>query len=471
MSGAMRSKLFLPILLALLVVALFAALIVFKRTRAVWQPQKHLLLITLDTTRADRLGCYGYDKPTSPNLDALARDGIVFDLAIAQAAVTPVSHASILTGLDPYHHGLRVMHGLVENSLPAEHQTLAEIWQDGGGATAAFVSAYPVTADFGLDRGFDFFEDQFPLSNGEGLKTEKGTVNTGRSQRRAHATTDAALEWLDKEADLEQALFMWVHYFDPHDPHVPPPREFMMRFKPEVRDEVLALQAIYDADICFMDFHMGRLIEAFKERGVWDDTIVVVVADHGEGLGDHGWWSHGILYQEQIRVPLVVRVPGGKQGLRVPSLVRTIDLMPTILDLAGAPQRRLPAMDGASLVEALQTGKTKEGRIAYADSVNILTYVRPDSKTLKDKKNDKLYCLMNASHKLIYHQLNPDDTEFYDLAADPAEQNNLAAQKPPEMVEMMQRLEAMDPFSEILPGMTPTDLERIRKLRELGYNQ
>ncbi len=153
------------------------------------RPRKNVLLITLDTTRVDRLGCFGHSSPTSPNLDALARQSVLFELAISQAAVTPVAHASILTGLDPHHHGLRVLHGLVENTLPPDCVTLAELWRESGGRTAAFVSAYPVTEAFGLEQGFEVFDAHFARADGEGLTAADGTVNAEASQRSSEATT------------------------------------------------------------------------------------------------------------------------------------------------------------------------------------------------------------------------------------------------------------------------------------------
>ena len=205
---------------------------------------KHLVLITLDTTRADHLGTYGYEKPTSPNLDILAQQGVVFDMAISQAAVTPVAHASILTGLEPYHHGLRVLHGLEGNALDDSQVTLAETWAANGGESAAFVSAYPVTEAFGLHQGFDVFDAEFPQADGAGLVTESGTVNTGLSQRRADATTDAALAWLDTRASQDRPLFLWVHFFDPHDPFVLPPQNMLDLFphsKQSRAEELIAM--------------------------------------------------------------------------------------------------------------------------------------------------------------------------------------------------------------------------------------
>jgi arylsulfatase A-like enzyme len=433
-------------------------------------PGMHVLLITLDTTRADHLGCYGYGRATSGNLDALAAECTQFDLAIAQAAVTPVSHASILTGLEPYHHGLRVMHGLVANRLPDDRQTIAEIWRGCGGRTAAFVSAFPVTASYGLDQGFEHFDASFPKADGEGLVGPTGVVTTGGSQRRAEQTTRAAIDWLDEHADSSRPLLMWVHYFDPHDTVLLPPQEFLDRFRSPSQERADVLRTVYDAEVLYMDHWVGRLIDAFKRHGLWDRTMVVVVADHGEGLGDHNWWTHGILYQEQIHVPLLIRIPGVKGAAHVGSLVRTIDLMPTVLEAAGVPESVWPAMDGRSLVPVMGSAERHGSLQAYSDSVNMLVYGRPDDRD-PDQKLDKLYCVMNERYKLIYHQLKPGETEFYDLQTDPKELRNLAATKPPVMEALLERLMSLGALSDIEPGMIQTDLERLNRLRDLGYVQ
>ena len=292
------------------------------------------------------------------------------------------------------------------------------------------------------------------------------------SQRKADKTTEEASEWLgNKKTDPAKPMFMWVHYFDPHDPKFLPPQEFLEIFEPSSQKKEDILRAIYDAEVLYMDYHIGKLLEALKKSNLWDNTIVAVVADHGEGLGDHDWWSHGILYQEQIRVPLIIRVPDIKGGVRIPSLVRTIDLMPTILEAAGVKSTLWPPMDGESLIETMQTGKTKKQRYAYADSVNIMSYGRLDTKEKRDKKNDKLYCIMNRTHKLIYHQLQPDKTEFYNLKTDPGEMSNLATSKPSEMQQLIDRLKSYNALSDIMPGMTSSDLDRIEKLKSLGYIQ
>lgn len=430
--------------------------------------QPNVLLITLDTVRADHLGCYGHDRPTTPNLDRLAEEGMVFDLAIAQAAVTPVSHASILTGRDPFHHGLRVLHGVEANRLPDEEVTLAEIWSEAGGETAAFVSAYPASAAFGLDQGFQHFDATFEQNDTEDLTSERGIVNTGMAQRRADATTRAVVDWLNARSDPARPFLIWVHYFDVHDNLLRPPRSILKGFKPRSPTRVGALRAMYDAQLFYLDSYIGLLFEHLRELNLWDDTLVVVISDHGEGLGDHNWWTHGILYQEQIRVPLIIRLPRSSRGGRISALVRSIDLMPTILEAAGLDPAVWPAMDGQSLVELMRTGSSAEKRLAYSDSVNLLTYGRPDGAP-SDRKNDKLYCLMNERYKLIRHQLEPENSEFYDLRNDPGEEKNLAAETPPEMRELAEQLERLDPFSEIMPGATSTDPEAEEKLRHLGY--
>jgi arylsulfatase A-like enzyme len=440
------------------------------------RPTLHVLLITVDTMRADRLGFDGYARPTSPQLDALAQQSTVFAQAIAQAAVTPVSHASILTGQNPYRHGLRVLHGHVANRLEESAQTLAEVWRAAGGQTAAFVSAFPATASFGLDQGFDHFDAQFQQSDGKGLVSPTGVVVTGMSQRGADETTRAAIDWLRDRDVRRKPLFLWVHYFDPHDANLTPPPEWLnaqlaSAFPPASARKDDYLRAVYDAETCFMDAQIGRLVREFQRRGLWEHTLLVLVGDHGQGLGDHNWWGHGILYQEQVRVPMFIRWPGVAAGQRVDDLVRTIDLMPTILEAAGVSAQLYPVMDGISLGSAIHTGRVEPAREAYSESVNMLTYGRPDSPNLSDPKTDKLYCLMTGDHKLIYHQLRPEETEFYDLAADPLEEVNLASVRPAAMDSLTRRLEALAAFSPIMPNMTTTDYERLERLRSLGYIQ
>ncbi|MFQ5491460.1 MAG: sulfatase [Phycisphaerae bacterium] len=427
-----------------------------------------MLLITLDTTRADRLGCYGYGGGTSPNLDRLAAAGVVFERAMAQAAVTPVSHASILTGLNPYRHGLRVMHGLARNRLGDGQVTLAEVLEGAGYATAGFVSAFPASRRFGLGQGFETFDDDFGHTNANQLVTDRGIVNTGRVQRTAKDTTDRALAWLRARGD--GSFFLWVHYFDPHDPQLLPPPEYLMQFN--VPDEVMAdtpqrLRAIYDIELRYMDLHIGRLIDALQQAGRFEETVTVVVADHGEGLGDHNWWTHGILYQEQIRVPLLVKAPGVKPGRRVASVVRTLDIMPTVLELAGVGRKDWPAMEGVSLAGVL-TGSTPVPKLAaYADSVNKLTYTFAEGLT--DNKDEMLFALLDWPFKFIYHREHPSRSELYDLSADPGELRNLLTDQPARGKRMIDLLAQRDFLPADSPEAARMSEAEVEKLKSLGY--
>ena len=425
-------------------------------------PPPSILLVTLDTTRADRLGAYGSSAGLTPNLDRLAARGTVFEAAIAQAAVTPVSHASILTGLEPYSHGLRVLHGHEHNRLAPERTTLAEILRGEGYATAAVVSAFPAGSYFGLAQGFAVFDEDFAVASGDEAPgspvSDRGAVNTGLHQRRADLTTDRALAWLEGTAG---PWFLWVHYFDPHDPLVLPPEDLLAGLPDPATDERGYLRAVYDREVRFMDGEIGRLLAA-----VGEETIVAVVADHGEGLGDHGWWTHGILYQEQIRIPLVV--PAGR---RVGELVRTIDLMPTLLGLAGIAAAAPAELDGADLAPLLaaEAGRGTAGRVAYADSLSTITY--RFSPTISDRKDDVHLALVAGGWKYIHHLNRPEESELYELATDPGELHNRLGEEA-ELAERMRRELERRP---LLPATAPTsepdaaDAEAAERLRALGY--
>ncbi len=428
----------------------------------------NVLLVTLDTTRADHLSCYGYEKKTSPVLDKLAEQGVLFEKAMAQAAVTPVSHASILTGLYPFHHGLRILHGTnYQSKLTSDQVTLAEMLTEHGYATGAFVSAFPVTKYFGLDQGFQVFDAEFGEQR-QAAVNQVGMVNTGRHQRGAAETTDLALEWL---RSVEGPFFAWVHYFDPHDPEVQPPPEYMRRFPaPKSQKPWDVWRYKYDIEIEYMDEHMGRLFDFFRERGEWEDLVVVVVSDHGEGLGDHNWWSHGVLYQEQIRVPLVMKGPGSPADTRIPYQVRTIDIVPTVADYVGLDLPEL--MDGQSLLPLFEPGAADPKLVAYADSVNMLTYKIPSAPTA-DRKDDMYFCVSEEPWKYIRHALKPQDSKLYNLVEDPSEQRNLLTERREISQKMEDLLQSFDfrprPAAETPQETTQESEEALERLRELGY--
>ncbi|MBT3224078.1 MAG: sulfatase, partial [Proteobacteria bacterium] len=288
-------------------------------------PGPNVVLITLDTTRADHLGSYNKQKVgLTPNLDAFAADGVRFHRTMAQAPATPISHASILSGLNPYQHGVRVIAASAGYRLSTEIPTLTTRLSDLNYTTGAVLSSYTVSAHFGLNHGFEHWD--YELENTSHKDKEK------QVQRRSDRTTDAAIEWLET---LDPGpFFLWVHYWDPHDDKLQPPKKLVDKYRANVdrKNKLAWRKAMYRSEVNFVDSQFGRLIKAFKAGGDYDDTIFVVVADHGQGLGQHDWWHHRLLYEEQLRVPMIMRIPGWPRGTVVNDLVRTIDIYPTIME-------------------------------------------------------------------------------------------------------------------------------------------
>lgn len=398
------------------------------RERANSPSQPNVLLVTLDTTRADALGCYGKTGDPTPGLDAIAREGTRFDLAISTAALTPESHASILTGLDPWHHGVRVLAGGGGMKLSKDHATLATLLHERGYQTAAVLSAFPVSSAYGFDRGFDLFD--CPEGELEAGPAGNPTWDLSRLQRRSDATIDRAIAWA---GNAHAPFLLWVHCFDPHDAVITPPAEALpagVTLPP--RDTIDLSPALYGAEVRYMDRQIARLVAALRASGAWENTIVAVVADHGEGLGDHGWQHHRILYQEEIRVPMIVRAPRSS-GLRaarsiVKGLVRTTDLLPTLLDYLGVPAPG--PLDGKSLrglMEDRADGGQDPARLAFADAINgyDLNALQIRSRPL----DDFLYCAMDARWKLVYRPAHPEASELFDLESDPRETRNRFAEE------------------------------------------
>lgn len=427
-------------------------------------PRANLLLITMDTTRADHLGCYGYGGQTSPNIDRIAREGVRFQEVTAQAAVTPVSHASILTGLNPYHHGLRALHGSADLRLNRSARTLAGILAEAGYGTAAFISAYPASSRFGLDRGFSHFDETF--LDPAGQRTDKdGIVHTGEAQRRADATTDAAIEWLEKTAGVP--FFLWIHYFDPHDPLLLPPPAYLKLCAGNLGNEKTDLISLYDCEIYFMDAQIGRLLQQIDRPGAGNRTLVAITADHGEGLGDHDWWSHGILFQEQIRLPLILRHPDLPEGRVVSDRIRSIDIAPTLLEILGIDATRI-AFDGESALPAIHSPRPGPDRDAYSESRNLVAYSVPHSPGEFDRKDDQLYSLIQGKWKYIHHRFRPAESQLFDLEQDPFETRNRIGEEP----EIARRLAASLGEVEAIfaPGVeTPPPPDLRERLRSLGY--
>jgi arylsulfatase A-like enzyme len=429
-------------------------------------PRTNVVLVTLDTTRADYLGAYGRPGNRTPNLDALAAQGTRFDLAISSAALTPVSHASILTGLDNPEHGLRVLSAPSGFRLGKDVPTLATVLHANGYETAAVHSAFPVSSYFGFKNGFDVFESVEGNMGRQRGNAARRTWDLSKFQRRSDDTTELALDFLKKE---KGPFFLWVHYWDPHDDVLLPPAELLpanLRRTGADGQPQPSLE-LYEAEVAYVDAQLGRLIAALRASGEYEHTIFVIVADHGEGLGDHGWDHHRILYQEQIRVPLIVRVPGAKQAPSVADLVRTTDIFPTVLDYLGISSPK--PVSGASL-RGLVEGRAEPARVAFADQIN--GYDLNAAMVDTHPQFDFLYCAMDRQWKLIYRPTKPEASELYEIARDPRELKNVFRDRPDEVLRLERELArhggwVTEPFGKDASAPDPQDAQHA--LEALGY--
>lgn len=305
----------------------------------------NVLLVTLDTFRADRLGFYGVRQAPTPNLDGLAAKSVAFTRAFAHAVTTLPSHANIMLGVTPAYHGV---HDNSHFVVRPEFLTLAELLRDSGYATGAFIGGFPLDSRFGLDQGFSVYDDAFD-------REEVGLVEADSkgSERPAGAVWASARAWLK---DRKSPWFMWVHFYDPHYPYAPP-EPYRTRF---ARDR-------YDGEIAYTDAVMGELLAGVRDMGLDGTTLLIVTGDHGESLGDHGETTHGFLaYNSTLWIPLLIRVPGRAPRV-VDRNVSHIDLFPTICDLL---RIKPPVhLQGASLVPFLDGGSAAE-RPVYFESLS-----------------------------------------------------------------------------------------------------
>ena len=399
----------------------------------------NILLVTLDTTRADRIGAYGYAAARTPSLDSLARDGALFENCITPSAYTHPSHSSIMTGLYPPYHGVRVNGA---SALSDVHTTMAERLAANGYRTGAFVGAFVLDGRWGLEQGFEHYDDEFHLGQDQKL-------DLARVQRPANAVVDAALAWLDGES--AKPFFAWVHLYDPHVPYAPP-EPFRSQFA--ARGE----SGLYDGEIAFADSQVGRLLQWLDAKGVAENTIVIVVGDHGEGLGSHGESEHGYyIYDYAVRVPLILRIPGGGiSETRVAAQVRTIDVLPTVIELVGGGT--VEPLHGASLLPLLADPETQPPRYAYSESM----------ATKLQYGWAGLYSIRTDEHKFI----EAPRSELYELTTDPGESINRYADLRRVTLRLRGELEKLR--GEIAKGAPETeeanvDQETMKMLASLGY--
>lgn len=423
----------------------------------------NVVLVTLDTTRPDRMSCYGFTPGSTPSFDALAADGVRFERAVTSSALTPVSHASILTGTYQYHHGLRVLWAESGYELPADRETLTTRLRAEGYSTAAIHSAFPVSSVFGFAHGFDHFD---------GLEAsfksrDKGKARWDLKQRRSDDTTALVLDWLET---AEEPFFLWVHYWDPHDPALVPPEEYLEGIQRSPEGEYHHVE-LYAAEVRYVDEQFGRLVEGLRRRGAYDRTALVVTADHGEGLDDgfqrHGWSKHRMVYEEQLRVPLLLRLPDGPRGVVVQDLVRTVDIVPTLYAALGIESD--VRFDGRPLQPLFEGGGGDEPRIAYADQVNGYDHNagmvrhRPDAAYL--------YSVQDAEWKLIYRPHMPERSELFHLPSDPGEVQNRFATDPVVAGRLLEDLARRNPWVvAAFPTRDGRPGDVSATLEELGYS-
>ena len=397
---------------------------------------RHVVLVTIDTLRADRLGCYGSDVAT-PHLDRIAAQGALAREASAHVPLTRPSHASLFTGLLPSQHGIR------DNISPAvlpDTPLLAEAFKKGGFATAGFVSSIVLESQSGLDRGFDVYSDEFP-----GARGDAQFLNT--VQKRGEQTLAEASAWLESHRDGR--LFAWVHLYEPHDPYEPP-EPYATRYAGR----------LYDGEVAWSDELVGRLDATLERLGLARDTLLVVTSDHGEGLDEHGEALHGFFaYQTTLRVPLLVRGPGIPAGVRLPVTARLVDLFPTLLELAGLPLPSGARLAGHSLAGALRGGPAPQEPVTYAETlVPLLHFGWSDLRVVREGR---------------FKYIQAPRPELYDLASDPGEQRNLADSQGARSTAMRTVLgRFLDEERRGGPaagGTASAPIELIEKLGALGY--
>ncbi len=405
----------------------------------------NVLLITVDTTRADRLGCYGYAGAETPVLDGLAAGGVLFSDAVTCVPMTLPSHATILTGDYPPRHGVR------DNGtfrLAPKRVTLAERLKTAGYDTFAVLAAFVLDRRFGLDQGFDTYDDAITL------KYREAGVRQASPQRPADAVVDSAIAWLDARSTSAgsgvdaggdaKPFFMWVHLFDPHSPCLPP-EPFATRFAGRG----------YDGEVAFMDSQIGRLMESLRGRGLSDRTVTVVVGDHGEGLGDHGESTHSLLiYESTMHVPFILHAPGVLAGGNVVGdrVVSTADVVPTVLGLLGL-DIGADGCDGANLLKAIPAD-----RVVYME-------------TMAPELNHG-WSALYASRRHADKYIESPSPEYFDLSSDPGEMNNLYDARQRDAAEIAQLLVAMMeafPTEVHAEASVSVDEEAMEKLAALGY--
>jgi len=461
---------------------------------------RHVVLVSIDTLRADHLGCYGHEFIESPHLDALASEGILFTQHVSTASTTLASHTSMLSGTYPHTHGV-ARNGYF---VPDSNVMLAEILRDAGFETAGFIGAAPLDRTVNFDQGFEHYDHRY---------TTVFDPSPSGYQRRAAEVTDAVVDWLAQtDAGKRRPVFLFVHYFDVHAPYEAPEpwggmyregdpeldgvleqlddplrtmrealrlpgpdpeRRFAERIEAHLPGAVRvarALAAEYGAEISYTDHHLGRLFSALDQAGLWNEALVVVTSDHGETLFEHSnVFDHGeSVYETEIRTPLIVRLPGGSHGgRRSHRLVSAIDVVPTILDALGLAAQ--PTIEGQSFVDEI-TGSMPPREPVFAEATKPWRIARFSDDPLWPNRG-KFQCVRNERYKYMF-RLPDSQFRLYDLQQDPLEQNDLVgtAQAPDALVrDLDSHLRRWRDAADPAPSEPVSVKEQLDALRTLGY--
>lgn len=399
----------------------------------------NVVIVTMDTLRADHVGCYGDQQVQTPTIDGLAHDGVLYERAISQVPLTWPSHASILTGTYPFQNGVQDFTAL---PLASQFRTLAQSFHTAGYTTGAVVSSFVLDRSWGLGRGFDFYDDAFSPESFQ--QKDLGLVD-----RRAEDSVSRALGWLRKTP--HRPFFLWLHLYDPHSPY-DPPEPFRAQYK----------DRLYDGEIAYADHELGRLISWLKKNSLYQGSLIVFVGDHGESLGDHGEREHGFfIYHSTTRVPLIVKPSAGKHaGMRVTVPVEIVAVGPTIVELAGIHD----VIEKQFQAKMLPIGRPAGVQAASSETGAYSETFYPFSSFG--------WSPLHSMETVHYHYIDAPQPELYDLETDADEKNNLAVQDPATVAVFKDKLKArlhnnlFDRQSATAHTLPP---ETAEKLQALGY--
>jgi arylsulfatase A-like enzyme/lipoprotein NlpI len=399
---------------------------------------RHVVLISIDTCRADHLGCYGYSRKTSPNVDSVAADGIVFNHAVSCVPVTLPSHSSMLTGTIPLYHKVRDNNSY---RLSGSNITLAEILRENGFATGAVIGAFVLDSQFGLDQGFDTYNDTFLQSHKAG--------HFSYNERSAEEVTHFANLWLEQHRS--EKSFLFIHYYDLHDPY-----QLHKGFRFSSLPFVSFPKDSYDSEIAYTDRCIGLVIKKLKDLGIYDSTLLLITGDHGESLGAHGEKTHSyFIYHSTLHVPLIIRVPGGPKG-RIHNLAGLIDIVPTVCGVLG--------IDAPACVQGKDLSGFFSGKGVPVDD----RYIYCESLYPTKFGLGAFLGVVSDNYKYI-HTSAP---ELYNLRKDPAETRNLLKQQGQQAQIMAEQLKLFlkdNRLADMADSRMQTDKETMQRLQSLGY--